>query len=227
MAGDGDITGGVHGDALAGATRLKTSIDAFVAAPTAEGLQAAKDAWKSARPEYLQPEMARFSDGPIDNAETGKEGLINAWPMDEGYIDYVEGDPEAGIINDPATFPTIDADLLTWLYEFDRLGAVRLMVEVREAVEPVAARYAAKRIPINLVDLASDQNPEQILMLDEALSRLESEDPEVAQVVRLRFFAGLTGQQAADVLGVSASTVDRDWAWARAWLFKALSSHGM
>lgn len=82
----------------------------------------------------------------------------------------------------------------------------------------------AKRIPINLVDLASDENPEQILMLDEALSRLEKEDPQVAQVVRLRFFAGLTGQQAADVLGVSPSTVDRDWAWARAWLFKALSS---
>lgn len=84
----------------------------------------------------------------------------------------------------------------------------------------------AKRIPINLVDLASDENPEQILMLDEALSRLEAEDPQVAHVVRLRFFAGLTGEQTADVLGISPSTVDRDWAWARAWLFKALSTGG-
>jgi RNA polymerase sigma factor (TIGR02999 family) len=82
----------------------------------------------------------------------------------------------------------------------------------------------AKRAPINILDLAAADNSEQILMLDEALARLEREDPQVAQIVRLRFFAGLTGQQAADVLGISPSTVDREWAWARAWLFRALAS---
>ncbi len=82
----------------------------------------------------------------------------------------------------------------------------------------------AQRVPINVLDLASTDNSEQILMLDDALARLEIEDPQVAQVVRLRFYAGLTGAQAADVLGVSPSTVDRDWAWARAWLFRALSA---
>jgi putative iron-regulated protein len=106
-----------YGDALAGATRLKTSIDAFVAAPTAEGLQAAKDAWKSARPAYLQTEMARFYDGPIDNADTGPEGFINAWPLDESYIDYVADDAEAGIINAPDLFPAIDTELLIELNE--------------------------------------------------------------------------------------------------------------
>ncbi|MDX2170917.1 MAG: imelysin family protein [Deltaproteobacteria bacterium] len=106
-----------YGDALAGATRLKTAIESFVAAPTAAGLQAARDAWVSARPAYLQTEMARFYDGPIDNAETGPEGFINAWPLDESYIDYVVGDAAAGIINAPDLFPTIDTALLTELNE--------------------------------------------------------------------------------------------------------------
>ncbi len=58
-----------------------------------------------------------FYDGPIDNEEDGPEGLINAWPLDESYIDYVEGAPEAGIINSPDEFPTIDADLIVSLNE--------------------------------------------------------------------------------------------------------------
>lgn len=68
---------------------LRIALDSFTANPTAEGLEAAKQAWLAARPAYLQTEMARFYDGPIDNAETGPEGFINAWPLDEGYIDYV------------------------------------------------------------------------------------------------------------------------------------------
>jgi putative iron-regulated protein len=102
---------------LASATEMDAAIDAFVAGPSDATLAAAKDEWLAARDDYGVTESFRFSDGPIDNAETGKEGLINAWPMDEGYIDYVEGDAEAGIINDPVTYPTIDADLLTSLNE--------------------------------------------------------------------------------------------------------------
>ena len=49
---------------------------------------------------------------PLDNEEDGPEGLINAWPMAEAYIDYVEGDPEAGIINNPDEFPQITAELI-------------------------------------------------------------------------------------------------------------------
>jgi putative iron-regulated protein len=96
---------------------LDTAIDAFVAAPTDATLQAAKDAWLAARNDYGVTESFRFYDGPIDNAETGKEGEINAWPMDEGYVDYVDGDPDSGIINDPATYPTIDAPLLVSMNE--------------------------------------------------------------------------------------------------------------
>jgi putative iron-regulated protein len=106
-----------YSDTLAGAQALKTAVDAFVAAPSAASLQAAKEAWLASRPPYLQTEMARFYDGPIDNAVDGPEGLINAWPLDESYIDYVEGAPDAGIVNAVATYPTIDADLSVSLNE--------------------------------------------------------------------------------------------------------------
>lgn len=76
----------------------------------------------------------------------------------------------------------------------------------------------------SVADLAACEDPEEIVRLDEALRRLEQEDPEVAQVVRLRFYAGLTGEQTASTLGRSAATVDRDWAWARAWLYRQLRS---
>jgi RNA polymerase sigma factor (TIGR02999 family) len=57
-----------------------------------------------------------------------------------------------------------------------------------------------------------------LLALDEALRRLEQLDARKAQVVKLRFFAGLTGEQTAEALGIATSTVDADWAYARCWL---------
>jgi putative iron-regulated protein len=111
---------GVYGSysaSLASARELDTAVDAFVADPTDVTLQAAKDAWLTARDDYGPTEAFRFYGGPIDDAETGPEGLINAWPLDEAYIDYVDGDESAGVINDPDTYPTIDADLVTSLNE--------------------------------------------------------------------------------------------------------------
>ena len=73
-----------------------------------------------------------------------------------------------------------------------------------------------------VADLATGANPEDFLALDEAVLRLEREDPGAAAVVRLRFYAGLSGDQAAEVLGISARQVDREWAFARAFLMKEL-----
>ena len=70
-----------------------------------------------ARDDYGPTEVYRFYDGPIDNEEDGVEVLVNAWPLDEAYIDYVVGSPNAGIINSPADFPSIDADLIVSLNE--------------------------------------------------------------------------------------------------------------
>ncbi|MDX2148956.1 MAG: ECF-type sigma factor [Planctomycetota bacterium] len=68
----------------------------------------------------------------------------------------------------------------------------------------------------------SQQEPEQIVRFDGLVRRLESESPDGATIVRLRFFAGLSVEQTAQVLGLSTSTVDRRWAFARAWLFQRL-----
>jgi putative iron-regulated protein len=84
--------------------------------PSEETHQTAKDAWLAAREPYGQTEVYRFYGGPIDD-EDGPEGLINAWPLDESYVDYVEGTPEAGIINNVAEFPEVNADLLESLNE--------------------------------------------------------------------------------------------------------------
>ena len=64
-------------------------------------MTATKQAWLNAREPYGQSETFRFSNGPIDD-EDGPEGAINAWPLDEGYVDYVEDAPTSGIINDVA-----------------------------------------------------------------------------------------------------------------------------
>ena len=102
---------------LNSAVTLDAAIDSFVAAPSQVRLDAAKRAWLYARDDYGVTEIYRFYNGPIDNDEDGPEGLINAWPLDESYIDYVDGDLNAGIINNPEQFPTIDADLLVSINE--------------------------------------------------------------------------------------------------------------
>src|SRR5262245_43066273 len=74
---------------------------------------------------------------------------------------------------------------------------------------------------LDLDDLApapEEGNGDHLLALDEALQQLEAEDSRKAELVKLRFFAGLTAEQAAAVLGVSISTTEKDWAYARSWL---------
>ena len=111
---------GVHAlyaQSLASAQSMDGAIDAFLANPHPATLEAAKRAWLHARDDYGVTEAFRFYGGPIDHEEDGPEGLINAWPLDEAYIDYVAGDPDAGIINQVAEFPAIDAELLVALNE--------------------------------------------------------------------------------------------------------------
>jgi putative iron-regulated protein len=112
-----DLLHANYSDAVELAEALQEAIETFVAMPSAVTLEAAKQAWLDARPTYLQTEMARFYNGPIDNEDDGPEGLINAWPLDESFIDYVQGQPGAGIINMTQRFPEIDTDLLVELNE--------------------------------------------------------------------------------------------------------------
>ena len=67
-------------------------------------------------------------------------------------------------------------------------------------------------------DVAAPLPDDELLALHESLCKLAAEDPLKAQLVELRYFGGLTGDQAAEVLGISSSTADRHWTFARAWL---------
>ena len=81
-----DIAAAMYGDALAGAKALQGAIDAFLADPKPETLAAARRAWIEARPWYQQTEGYRFGNKAVD----ALEGRVNAWPLDEGLIDYVD-----------------------------------------------------------------------------------------------------------------------------------------
>jgi putative iron-regulated protein len=113
-----DVAFRAYSDATTGAMLLDAAIKAFVAAPTAEGLEAAKAAWVAARPAYLETEAFRFYGGPIDG-DTGPEALINSWPLDEYFVDYVQGvDGQpvfGGIVNDASLLPTITPQSLAAL----------------------------------------------------------------------------------------------------------------
>lgn len=98
--------------AVAGAEALRADLKAFTANPTPAGLEGVKQQWLAARDAYGVTEAFRFYDGPIDAPETGPEGQINAWPMDEAYVDYVDGNATAGVINDSAAYPTITKEVL-------------------------------------------------------------------------------------------------------------------
>ena len=74
----------------------------------------------------------------------------------------------------------------------------------------------------DVAELAESQDPAQILALDEALCRLEKELPRAAEVVKLRFFAGLSLEETAQTMQLSQRTVLREWRYARAWLLRAL-----
>ncbi len=96
-----EIVEATYADSLAAAEELDTAVQALIAEPSEDALDDARTAWLAAREPYLQSEVFRFYEGPIDNAEDGPEGLLNAWPLDEQYIDYVEGEETEGVINDP------------------------------------------------------------------------------------------------------------------------------
>jgi RNA polymerase sigma factor (TIGR02999 family) len=94
----------------------------------------------------------------------------------------------------------------------------RILVE--NARRKRGPRHGGSHLRHELVEaeVASPVPPERLLALDEALTKLAGQDPKVAELVKLRYFAGLTIKQAAEILGVSPRTADQHWAYAKAWL---------
>lgn len=99
----------------------------------------------------------------------------------------------------------------------------RILVERARHKKSIKAGGGASRVELGEVELAVDSGGHDLLDLDLALAKLAQQDARKAELVKLRFFAGLTNEDAAQALGISASTADNDWAYARAWLRLELS----
>ena len=106
-------------DAWDAASIMEQAIEDFSKSPSEKRLKLIRSSWLAARIPYGQSEVFRFYEGPIDREPNGPEGLLNAWPMDESYIDGVKGNPKAGIIQNPQKFPNVTADLILQLNQKD------------------------------------------------------------------------------------------------------------
>jgi RNA polymerase sigma factor (TIGR02999 family) len=83
---------------------------------------------------------------------------------------------------------------------------------------------ACQRVGLEGLDAARDEPPEYLLRLDEALTKLSQQDPEAAELVKLRYFGGLTLEQAAELKGISRRTAGRYWNYARLWLYREVTA---
>jgi RNA polymerase sigma factor (TIGR02999 family) len=102
----------------------------------------------------------------------------------------------------------------------------RILVENARRKGRVKHGGGRRREEADLDDLGADGSPEELLALHDALEQFALQDPQKAKLVELRFFGGLTLEQAAECLGFSLSTADRAWRYARAWLYAAMADQG-
>jgi RNA polymerase sigma factor (TIGR02999 family) len=111
-------------------------------------------------------------------------------------------------------------------YFFAAAGEAMRRILVERARQKMRLKRGGdlQRVELSDVELAAPMPDDELLALDEALTRLAQTDARAAEVVSLCFFVGLTQEQAAKELGVSLSTVERKWAYARAWLFREIQN---
>jgi RNA polymerase sigma factor (TIGR02999 family) len=99
----------------------------------------------------------------------------------------------------------------------------RILVD--SARRKASSKYGGQRVRVSLdgVDFGVSDMPDDLLLLDESLLRLADHDPTAAKLVELRYFAGMTIPQAAEALGISLRTAERNWTYARTWLHRDMS----
>ena len=99
----------------------------------------------------------------------------------------------------------------------------RILVERARRERRLRHGGGARRVDLSQVDVIADVPPQDLMALDEALERLARTDPAAAQLVKLRYFAGLTMAQAAESIGIPLRTAERNWTYARTWLHREIS----
>jgi len=102
----------------------------------------------------------------------------------------------------------------------------RILVDAARARKAQKRGGQHRRVELEDAGLPAHEEDRKLLALDEALAKLEAQQPSKAQLVKLRYFAGLSTREAAATLGVSTATADRYWAYARAWLQREMSEDG-
>ena len=123
----------------------------------------------------------------------------------------------------------VDSSSQSWQNRAHFFGAAaeamrRILID--RARRKLAARHGggAGRVDVDEIDFAAPAKDDELLAVHEALDALAGHDPRKAELVKLRYFAGLSIDEAAEVLGISAPTAKRDWTYARAWLFREIGS---
>jgi RNA polymerase sigma factor (TIGR02999 family) len=115
----------------------------------------------------------------------------------------------------------------TWQNRAHFFGAAaeamrRILVENARRKSRLKRGGGQIRLDIDDLDLAATSPDDKVLLMDEALEQLRTQDPEKARIVVMKFFGGLTNQEVAENLGVTERTVERQWAYAKAWLFQKI-----
>jgi RNA polymerase sigma factor (TIGR02999 family) len=100
----------------------------------------------------------------------------------------------------------------------------RVLVDIARRRQAERRGGGSVRLPLDGIDVAATEPTADVLEVDAALERLAADDPRKARVVELRFFGGLSAEETAEALGLSVRTVHADWAFARAWLYRYLTS---
>jgi len=99
----------------------------------------------------------------------------------------------------------------------------RILVDHARARQSAKRGAGAQKVSLDEVAIVSDERAEELLALDDALNKLEQLDERKSRIVELRYISGLSMEEVAGVLGLSTRTVEREWKFARAWLYNAIS----
>ncbi len=98
----------------------------------------------------------------------------------------------------------------------------RILIDSARRKSALKRGGGQERLNVDDLELATTTTDDRVLMIDQALQQMEAEDPQSARIVVLKFFGGLTNKEVGKTLGVTERTVERQWAYAKAWLFQKI-----